>query len=117
VVNEISDEVVGFGPIEFLLKDPDVTEVMVNAPDDVFVEREGPSKHLARRHLGCLRTRLAPAQMRPSLGSSRVFIVTPTSTNMDSKISRLSAAKVAKNDEFSPSWHIRRIPPTPQSTN
>jgi pilus assembly protein CpaF len=41
VVNEISDEVVGFGPIEFLLKDPDVTEVMVNAPDDVFVEREG----------------------------------------------------------------------------
>src|SRR4029450_3987517 len=36
VVNEISDEVVGFGPIEFLLKDPTVTEVMVNGPDDVF---------------------------------------------------------------------------------
>jgi pilus assembly protein CpaF len=41
VVNEVSDEVVGFGPIEFLLKDPSVTEVMVNGPDDVFVEREG----------------------------------------------------------------------------
>ena len=41
VVNEVSDEVVGFGPIEFLLKDPGVTEVMVNGPDDVFVEREG----------------------------------------------------------------------------
>jgi len=41
VVNEISDEVVGFGPIEFLLKDPEVTEVMVNGPDDVFVERGG----------------------------------------------------------------------------
>ena len=41
VVNEVSDEVVGFGPIEFLLKDPTVTEVMVNGPDDVFVEREG----------------------------------------------------------------------------
>jgi pilus assembly protein CpaF len=27
VVNEVSDEVVGFGSIEFLLKDPDVTEV------------------------------------------------------------------------------------------
>ncbi len=26
-MNEISDEVVGFGPIEFLLKEPDVTEV------------------------------------------------------------------------------------------
>ena len=41
VVNEVSDEVVGFGPIEYLLKDPSVTEVMVNGPDDVFVEREG----------------------------------------------------------------------------
>ena len=41
VVNEISDEVVGFGPIEFLLKDPEVTEVMVNGPDDVYVERKG----------------------------------------------------------------------------
>ena len=26
-LNEVSDEVVGFGPIEFLLKDPEVTEV------------------------------------------------------------------------------------------
>jgi pilus assembly protein CpaF len=41
MVNEVSDEVVGFGPIEFLLKDPDVTEVMVNGPDDVYVERKG----------------------------------------------------------------------------
>jgi pilus assembly protein CpaF len=41
LVNEVSDEVVGFGPIERLLKDPDVTEVMVNGPDDVYVERKG----------------------------------------------------------------------------
>src|SRR4249919_1186352 len=41
MVNEVSDDVVGFGPIEFLLKDPDVTEVMVNGSDDVYVEREG----------------------------------------------------------------------------
>ena len=41
VVDEVSDEVVGFGPIEFLLQEPEVTEVMVNGPDDVFVEREG----------------------------------------------------------------------------
>jgi pilus assembly protein CpaF len=41
MVNEVSDEVVGFGPIEYLLKEPDVTEVMVNGPDDVYVERGG----------------------------------------------------------------------------
>ena len=43
VVNEVSDAVVGLGPIEFLLKDPDVTEVMVNGADDVYVERKGPT--------------------------------------------------------------------------
>jgi pilus assembly protein CpaF len=41
VVNQVSDEVVGFGPVEFLLKDPGVTEVMVNGADDVYVERKG----------------------------------------------------------------------------
>jgi pilus assembly protein CpaF len=49
VVNEVSDEVVGFGPIEFLLKDPDVTEVMVNGPDDVYVEREGRIERVQER--------------------------------------------------------------------
>ena len=41
VVNQVSDEVVGLGPIERLLKDPEVTEVMVNGADDVYVERKG----------------------------------------------------------------------------
>ena len=41
IVNQVSDEVVGLGPIEGLLKDPEITEVMVNGPDDVYVERKG----------------------------------------------------------------------------
>jgi pilus assembly protein CpaF len=41
VANEVSDEVVGLGPVERLLKDPEVSEVMVNGADDVFVERKG----------------------------------------------------------------------------
>ena len=41
LVNEVSDEVVGLGPIEHLLKDPEVSEVMVNGSDDVYVERKG----------------------------------------------------------------------------
>ncbi|HEY7477940.1 MAG TPA: CpaF family protein [Actinomycetota bacterium] len=49
VVNEVSDEVVGFGPIEYLLKDPAITEVMVNGPDDVFVEREGRIERVRER--------------------------------------------------------------------
>ena len=48
VVNAVSDAVVGMGPIEFLLKDPEVTEVMVNGPDDVYVERNGRIELLVR---------------------------------------------------------------------
>ena len=48
LVNEISDEVVGLGPIESLLKDPEVSEVMVNGADDVYVERKGRIERVER---------------------------------------------------------------------
>jgi pilus assembly protein CpaF len=39
--NETLDEIIGFGPIEPLLSDPSVTEVMVNGPLHVFIEEKG----------------------------------------------------------------------------
>jgi pilus assembly protein CpaF len=48
LVNEVSDDVVGLGPVEFMLKDPDVTEVMVNGPDDIYVERKGRLEKVAQ---------------------------------------------------------------------
>lgn len=41
LVDELVSEVLGLGPIEALLKDPSITEVMVNGPHAVFVERGG----------------------------------------------------------------------------
>ena len=41
LVTEIADEILGYGPIEPLLHDPTVTEVMVNRPDQVYCERFG----------------------------------------------------------------------------
>ena len=38
---ELLDDMLGFGPIQTLLDDPAVTEVMVNGPRHVFVERDG----------------------------------------------------------------------------
>ena len=38
---DIRNDVIGYGPIEDLLQDDSVTEVMVNGPDIVFVERDG----------------------------------------------------------------------------
>lgn len=41
VVTELRDEMLGLGPLEALLKDPSITEIMVNGPKNVFVERMG----------------------------------------------------------------------------
>jgi pilus assembly protein CpaF len=41
LVQEIADDTLGHGPIEPLLNDDSVTEVMVNGPADVWVERAG----------------------------------------------------------------------------
>jgi len=41
LVEVLYDEVVGLGPLEALLRDPDVSEVMVNRPEQIFVERRG----------------------------------------------------------------------------
>ena len=40
LVEELISEILGLGPIEPLLKDPSVTEVMVNGPDSIYIERK-----------------------------------------------------------------------------
>ena len=41
LIQEVSDDILGYGPIDKLLSDDNVSEVMVNGPDMVFVERGG----------------------------------------------------------------------------
>jgi pilus assembly protein CpaF len=43
LLSQIKDELLGFGPIQPLLDDPTVSEVMVNRADRVYVERKGKS--------------------------------------------------------------------------
>jgi len=41
LIQDVSDDVLGYGPIDRYLKDDDITEVMVNGPDRVYLERHG----------------------------------------------------------------------------
>ena len=41
LIRRVIDEAIGLGVLEPLLADPSVTEIMVNGPDEVFLEREG----------------------------------------------------------------------------
>lgn len=41
IKEELIDEIIGFGPITPLLKNPEVSEIMVNGPNKIFVEKKG----------------------------------------------------------------------------
>jgi len=41
LIAAVCDEILGYGPIEPLLQDPTVSEVMVNSPDTVYFEKDG----------------------------------------------------------------------------
>jgi pilus assembly protein CpaF len=38
---ELTDDMVGLGPLESLLQDDTVTDILVNGPNDIYVERQG----------------------------------------------------------------------------
>jgi pilus assembly protein CpaF len=41
LIEEVLDETFGLGPLEFLLKEPTISEIMINGPKNVYVERSG----------------------------------------------------------------------------
>ena len=41
VLQSVFDDILGYGPIDKLLRDPTVSEIMVNGPGQVFIERDG----------------------------------------------------------------------------
>jgi len=41
LIEEVLDETLGFGPLEPLLKDPTISDILVNGPRKVYVERRG----------------------------------------------------------------------------
>ncbi|WP_339060537.1 CpaF family protein [Tepidibacillus marianensis] len=72
IINEMMSEIKGFGPIDGLLKDDDVSEVMVNNAKQVYVERRG-------------KLQLAPVQFRDDAHVMRVIekIVSPLGRRID----------------------------------
>ncbi len=41
LLREVMDEVFGFGPLEILLRDPDVSDILVNGPHQIYIEKYG----------------------------------------------------------------------------
>ncbi|WP_084497828.1 CpaF family protein [Spongiibacter marinus] len=48
---ELLDEIVGFGPLQVLLDDPDINDILINGPRRIFVERRGVLEQSSMRFL------------------------------------------------------------------
>ena len=51
LVRELADDILGYGPLERFLRDETVTEVMVNGPDRIYVERSGKIERASARFI------------------------------------------------------------------
>jgi pilus assembly protein CpaF len=49
LANELTDDMVGLGPLEPLLQDDEVTDILVNGPYDIYVERHGKLEKTSAR--------------------------------------------------------------------
>lgn len=95
LVEEIGAEIAGLGPLEPLLADPLVTEVMVNQPDVVWVERRG---RLQRAHCRidaeqierCIERIIAPLGLRIDRNAPFVDARLPDGSRLHAVIPPLS---------------------------
>ncbi|MDD4910631.1 MAG: ATPase, T2SS/T4P/T4SS family [Candidatus Omnitrophica bacterium] len=51
LIKEITDEALGLGPLEDLISDPDITDIMVNNKDQIYIERRGRIELTSKRFL------------------------------------------------------------------
>jgi pilus assembly protein CpaF len=65
---EIVNETLGLGPLEELMADPDVTEIMVNGPNQIYVERFGSIEETTKRFTSAAQLRLVIERIIAPLG-------------------------------------------------
>lgn len=41
IISELIDEIAGYGPIQKLMDDPEITEIMINGPSTIYIEKHG----------------------------------------------------------------------------
>ncbi|MFH0877098.1 MAG: CpaF family protein, partial [Candidatus Omnitrophota bacterium] len=89
IASELMDEVIGLGPLTLLVEDPTVTEIMVNGPDCVYVEKNGEMtltdiKFENSRHLmQTIEKIMAPTQRRVDESSPYVDVSLPDGSRVN----------------------------------
>lgn len=96
LVDEMVHDVTGFGPLEPLLADPTITEVMVNGPDHIYIERRGKIERVDTLFLNdehvlrVIERIIAPLGRRIDESSPRVDARLPDGSRVNAVIEPLS---------------------------
>ena len=96
LADEVMAEVTGFGPLEPLLKDETITEVMVNGPNHIYIERRGKIERVATSFLNddhvlrIIDRIIAPLGRRIDQSSPRVDARLPDGSRVNCVIEPLS---------------------------
>ena len=115
LVEEMVHDVTGFGPLEPLLADPTITEVMVNGPDHIYIERKGKieridSVFLNDQHvLRVIDRIITPLGRRIDESSPRVDARLPDGSRVNAVIEPLSLV--------GPVITVRKFSKTPYTVN
>ena len=96
LARELSDELFGLGPLEKLMRDPEISEIMVNGPEDVYVEKEGRLQKVdlclvdGARVLELVRRIIGPLNLRLDETSPMVDARLPDGSRLNAVIPPLS---------------------------
>ncbi len=96
LVNEIIQEALGLGPLEDLLADPEISEIMVNSKEQIFVERNGCIENSERKFssdsqlLLCIERIVAPVGRRIDESSPMVDARLPDGSRVNAIIPPLA---------------------------
>ncbi|MBF0410829.1 MAG: CpaF family protein [Candidatus Riflebacteria bacterium] len=89
---DVLDDIKGLGPVEQLLRDPEVTEIMVNGPNCIFVEKGGkncltPLRFIDREHLlSSIQEIVGPVNRRIDISSPMVDARLPNGSRVNAVI-------------------------------
>lgn len=78
LAEELTNELAGFGPLEPYLREESISEIMVNGPDEIYVERDGkmelaPARFRSHQHLEDFIRRIV-APLGRQIDQSRPFV-------------------------------------------
>jgi pilus assembly protein CpaF len=68
IIQEIVNEALGYGPLEDLIKDPAITEIMVNNKDHIYIEENGKLKLTDKRFTSDVQVRIVMERILAPLG-------------------------------------------------